>query len=651
MTTHAPPHRRPRLPAALIAVVALASALLVPLAPAAAAPVPVPDVPRAGISFNGPVYSIVMGDGVAYAGGSFTSVTGTNGTFSRSRLAAVDLATGAVTAFRADADATVRALALAAGSLFVGGDFTRVHGSARGRLAEVDSTTGALRTLHRDPNARVRALAAVGDRLYVGGDFTRVDGAARSRVAALQISSRSLDPSFAPVLNGAVHSLATTPTGAVVLAGGWFTSVNGSSTRRYLASFTPAGAVRAPVFALAHNNPVLGVDTDDEGTRVFAAVGGDVSGNQVASYDMATGAKRWFHHADGDVQALAYHDGNVYFGFHEGFAGDTSVRLLAADAVTGSLELAFHPVVNSFWGVWAVAASSRGVIAGGEFTRVSGVAAGRLAYFPATQPSPPPPPPVVEPPAATITGFAPVGTLPVVVLGPHGGTSATPSVLVSVTWTSGSGAVTSAAVTGSRVGAPSASLRFAAACGSTATCTARGDRVTISMPLRFSGTGRADRARVTALGAPGVYAVRPSATTSAGAVVGYGGPPLQVRYLRATRIASFNAAPEPVRAGSTVRVTGTVSKATVCADGSRARGCRAGQLGRWTPITRRAVSVFFDPSGPAPSRLVARVAPDRDGRFAIRLRQDVSGTWRAELRQTSEFGLARSRADLVRVVD
>ena len=284
MTTHAPPHRRPRLSAALIAVVALASALLVPLAPAAAAPVPVPDVPRAGISFNGPVYSIVMGDGVAYAGGSSTSVTGTNGTFSRSRLAAVDLATGAVTAFRADADATVRALALAAGSLFVGGDFTRVHGSARGRLAEVDSTTGALRALHRDPNARVRALA-VRRRSALRG--RRLHAGRRSRPIAC-CGAADLQPvagsAFAPVLNGAVHSLATTPTGAVVLAGGWFTSVNGSSTRRYLASFTPAGAVRDPVFALAHNNPVLGVDTDDAGTRVFAAVGGDVSGNQVASY-------------------------------------------------------------------------------------------------------------------------------------------------------------------------------------------------------------------------------------------------------------------------------------------------------------------------------------------------------------------------------
>jgi hypothetical protein len=187
-------------------------------------------------------------------------------------------------------------------------------------------------------------------------------------------------------------------------------------------------------------------------------------------------------------------------------------------------------------------------------------------------------------------------------------------------------------------------------CGSTAICTARGDVATVSMPLRFTGAGRADRGRVTALGKPGVYAVRPSVTTSTAAVAGYGGPPLQVLYLRATRIASFNATPEPVRAGSTVLVRGTVSKATVCADGSRARGCRAGQLGRWTPVTARAVSVFFDPSGPAASRLVTRVTPDRDGRFTVRLRQDVTGTWRAQLGQTSTFGLAGSRADLVRVV-
>ncbi len=60
--------------------------------PAQAAFVPVPQAPRSGISFNGTVYAVAMGADVAYVGGDFTSVTGTNGTFARSRLAAINLA-------------------------------------------------------------------------------------------------------------------------------------------------------------------------------------------------------------------------------------------------------------------------------------------------------------------------------------------------------------------------------------------------------------------------------------------------------------------------------------------------------------------------------------------------------------------------------
>ncbi len=347
---------------------------------------------------------------------------------------------------------------------------------------------------------------------------------------------------------------------------------------------------------------------------------------------------------------MAYHAGNVFFGFHEGFAGDTSVRLLAADASTGRLEPDFRPTVNSFWGVWALAATARGVVAGGEFTAVSGTRAGRLAFFDADR-LPTQPPAAARPPA-TITGLAVTApSPPVVILGPRGTVSATPRLRVGVTWPGSVGELETVTVAGVRQGpGASASLRFTTVCGATATCAVSGSRTSAAVPLTLTGGGRrVDPNRVTALGNPGLYSLRPSGSTSAGVAVPYGGPPVQVQYLRATRIQAFNASPEPVRAGSTVRLRGTVSKATVCAAGSRAVGCRAGQLGRWRPVIRRSVSLVFDPAGPAPARFVAAVRPDASGRFAVRLRQDVAGTWRAELRQTTEFGAARSRSDLVKL--
>ena len=126
MQTTARPARRIRS-AAVLAAAALGVAVW-SAPPAQAAPVPVPVTPKAGISFNGTVFAVAMAADVVYAGGDFTSVTGTNGTFARTRLAAINLTTGAVTSFRADANARVRALALSGTSVFVG---RRLHDHRR----------------------------------------------------------------------------------------------------------------------------------------------------------------------------------------------------------------------------------------------------------------------------------------------------------------------------------------------------------------------------------------------------------------------------------------------------------------------------------------------------------------------------------------
>jgi hypothetical protein len=633
-------HRRPAL---LIAVLAVALALVVPPAHVEAAPVPVPQTPRSGISFNGPVYAVVMVGDVVYAGGAFTSVTGTNGGHARSRLAAVNLITGAVTSFRADANGVVRALAVSGSALFVGGDFRRVNGVSRGRFAEVDTGSGSLRATRRDANGTVRALSASGDRLYVGGAFTTFGGASRSRAAALVLPGRTVDAGFRPSLNGWVYALSAVPDGSGVVVGGSFTTVNGSSSRRYLASFTHGGALRSTVFALGPNNPVLSLDTNESGSRVFAGVGGDSTGNQAAGFNASTGRTLWSQRADGDVQAVTFHGGNVYFGFHEGFGGSTAVRLLAADASSGALEPGFRPRINSFWGVWAVAATNRGVVAGGEFTSVNGVAAGRLAFFDAARTTAPP----VSVPAATITSFSVAGSsTPVVALGPRRYVSSTPTVRL-VTSTNAP-AVSSVTVVGSRQPdkrsrAGGISVRFRGKCSRGATCAAN------SASLLLSFGAAADRHRSTALAHPGVFAFLPSVTTSGGAVLDYAGPPVRVRYVRDTRIVRFNAAPEPVRRDGRVRVRGTVSKATSCPTGSRAAGCRKGQPGRWTAVVSRPVRLHFDPTGPGASRLVATVRPDSRGRFVARLVQTVAGTWWAELGPTKVQAGSRSRTDLVRV--
>jgi hypothetical protein len=348
-------------------------------APAASAvAVPFPQTPRAGISFNGTVFALAMGTDVVYAGGDFTSVTGTNGTFTRSRLAAINLTTGSVTAFRADASARVRALALSGTSLFVGGDFTTIGGSSRARLAEVNATSGAVASFRRDASSSVRTLAVTSDRLFVGGQFTSIGGVSQPRVASIVLPGRTVDTAFRPVVDNTVNAITTSPDGSAVYVGGQFLTVNGLP-KQYLVGLSKAGVPTSTTFALSTNYPVLALDTNDNGTRVYAGIGG--GGNQVGSFSPTSGTKYWRVHTEGDVQAVTFYGGNVYFGFHEGYLLDTTVKLLAADATRGTVETAFKPSINSFYGVWALAASSRGLVAGGEFTRVTNVNAGRLALF------------------------------------------------------------------------------------------------------------------------------------------------------------------------------------------------------------------------------------------------------------------------------
>ena len=360
---------------------AVATTLAAATLTAGAAPVPYPTKPQPGMAVNGVVRAVVLGDGIAYVGGDFTSATGTNGNFSRGHVAAFDTRTGAVTGFRADAAATVRALALGGGSLYVGGDFTQLGGQSRSRLAAVDATTGAVRSDFRlGASSAVRALALSGQRLYVGGQFTSFASVSQARVAAVNLATRTVDTGFRPALDGTVQALAVAPAGGDVYVGGDFTHVSGLS-RPYLARVRENGSVGTS-FAVSSNYNVQALDTNDSGSRVYVAHGG--AGNQAAAFDTTSGARLWRQRADGDVQAITYQGGNVYFGFHEGFEGNTSLRLLAADATTGRLETSFQPPVNSFFGIRALDATPAGLLAGGEFTTIDGVAAGRAAFFSAT---------------------------------------------------------------------------------------------------------------------------------------------------------------------------------------------------------------------------------------------------------------------------
>lgn len=383
-----------------VAVVATLVMCLGGAALAGAAPVVFSTSPVPGWSTNGPVRAVLIVGDTVYAGGDFTQVRGPGGTpvVNRARLAAWDIRTGALrTGFVADTDGQVSALATDGTRLFVGGNFLTIKGVAKSRLAAVDPASGNVITSWTAPaTASVYALRVSGARLYVGGAFRKIGNSTRNRAAAVATATGAVDATFNPNLDNSVRGITSSPDGATVYLAGDFLTVNAVS-RPYLAAVSATTGAATPVtfqypFADVTLHGMIGVDISTSGDQLFGALGGNE--NRVQAWNTTTGKVQWFYTVMGDTQAVRYYNGNVYFGFHEGAIGDTTVRLLVADALTGTIENSYRPPINSFYGIWAIDASDAGLVLGGEFTTINGVASQGLAIMPpgptdTVRPSPP----------------------------------------------------------------------------------------------------------------------------------------------------------------------------------------------------------------------------------------------------------------------
>jgi hypothetical protein len=373
-------------------VVFLASCLV--FAPSAvAAPNGYGSQPVAGWSVNGTGFAVLTVGGTTYVGGEFTHAIAPDGTrIARSNLAAFDAVTGAlVTAFVADTNARVRGLATDGSRLYAVGNFTTVNGTARGRTVALDLATGAVApTFVANLNADVYDVVVTGETVYLGGGFTTVNGVSRRRLAAVDRTTGALDPGFSVTPDAFVRSLALNAAGDRLFVGGRHTVIGGVTMPRLAAvDLVSRTVVGVPLGLLA--DEVFDVVVSADGTMVYAAVGG--AANLVAAWNTTTGERLWFHRVDGDVQAVELAHGNLWFGFHDGAGGDTTVRLLAADALTGEL-LPFRPVIDSFFGVWAIDATDGHLAIAGAFRFVAGVSSRGIAHFPFVGFPPPPPPPV-----------------------------------------------------------------------------------------------------------------------------------------------------------------------------------------------------------------------------------------------------------------
>lgn len=390
---HAPLAVRSRAARTLVVFLAALGTLGLPSAPAADAAVILSSTPAESWRVNGRVYAtLVVGDTV-FVGGAFTQAVSPSGQqVARARLAAFSMTTGALlTSWRADAGSTVRALAADDTHLYVGGAFGRLGGQSHAYVGRVSLATGqADATYAPAAGAPVRALALGTEGLYVGGTFTTMNGVTRNRIALVDKAQGALVPGFTGSIGGTgVFGLAVSPTATAVYAAGQFTTANSVTRPGMVALDTRTGATLPITFSGAVN-PSFGVDVSEDGSMVFAA--GGTGANRASGWRTSDGSAAWHRSTDGDIQAIDYFDGRTYFGFHDGYQADQTLKVQAVSAYTGVLDTEWTPRFDSFWGVFAISVTERGMVLGGEFTKVSGVAAQGFARFPSlgTIPTPPP---------------------------------------------------------------------------------------------------------------------------------------------------------------------------------------------------------------------------------------------------------------------
>ncbi|HLF40999.1 MAG TPA: hypothetical protein VI854_05940, partial [Acidimicrobiia bacterium] len=153
-----------------------------------------------------------------------------------------------------ESDKAGRVLALAeiGDTIFLGGEFTGVEPPGGGPavtrpyLVALDRNTGALLEWDAHPNEAVLSLAASPDgrRLYAGGRFTAIGGGSATRIAAVDVATGLLDTTFRPPkANSGVRSMALR--GDTLYVGGNFEELDGQAFPQLAALDAGSGAIRA----------------------------------------------------------------------------------------------------------------------------------------------------------------------------------------------------------------------------------------------------------------------------------------------------------------------------------------------------------------------------------------------------------------------
>jgi PKD repeat protein len=387
---------------------------------------------------NGVVWDQLVVGNTVYVAGRFTTArpagaaAGTS-EVSRNNLLAYNLQTGVlVSSFNPNLNAQAYALAVSPDqrTLYVGGEFTRVGSTTRNRIAAFDVASGALTSFAPSVSGVVKALGATASAVYLGGTVSAVGGVSRSRLAAVSPTGALLPwapvPGVGPTsgnrlppelggntrnsqTSNEVKSLVLTNGGTQVVVSGNFYTLNGQAASGVGALDAATGATNpfemgTLITNQGVNSAIYSLSTDAAGTTVYGT-GYDYygPGNLEGSFAATAtgGTLQWVNSCLGDTYSSVPFNGALYMAGHPhncdfigGFPEQdprvskyaTAVSLTAqgTNRYNGwggrpaPQELHWFPDLNvgsitgAYQAGWDITAAGDYLLYGGEFTRAGG---------------------------------------------------------------------------------------------------------------------------------------------------------------------------------------------------------------------------------------------------------------------------------------
>lgn len=292
--------------------------------------VPLPTVQIDGVAWG----QLVVGD-VVYVVGSFNNARPAGARAGqqevpRSNILAYDLNTGKlIEDFAPTLNGAGRSLALSEDgkTLYVAGEFDKVNNEWHSRLAAFDISHGhstLISSFHPVFSTTVKDIAVAGDTLYVGGYFTKVNNQQRTRLAALKASTGELLDwtASAEGPNAQVYAIEVSPDHSKVVIGGSFSTVNGSSKPGYGMALLSASTgevlpmpVNDTVRTAGKEAAIFDIAVDDAGFygTAYSAVGRLDEANLEGSFKADwNGNLIWLEPCHGDTYGIAPTKDTVY---------------------------------------------------------------------------------------------------------------------------------------------------------------------------------------------------------------------------------------------------------------------------------------------------------------------------------------------------